>query len=233
MGSAAPVCGTSRKPKGASAVTSRTYSARCPSKWGAGDERGAGNHMKPQSVLNATKLIKTGEVIELGHVLNAAMPLSPGRMFNMQTKRTGIGALANKLNGNEELIVADMGQVGTQFDGFAHITHNNVHYNCPLPIHVSATSPQGIFRITLKIDGRLIRNYGGSTYPSRLSGFLEWQGAKHISAGRHTLTFLAYDQERNVSEQSITIFHGRKGGTSGRVKGHSKPKHKRRRRRRH
>jgi kynurenine formamidase len=23
-----------------------------------------------------------------------------------------------------------MGQVGTQFDGFAHQTHNNVHYNC-------------------------------------------------------------------------------------------------------
>jgi len=29
-------------------------SARCPSKWGAGDERGSANHMKPQSVLNAS-----------------------------------------------------------------------------------------------------------------------------------------------------------------------------------
>ena len=28
-------------------------SARCPSKWGAGDERGSANHMKPQTVLNA------------------------------------------------------------------------------------------------------------------------------------------------------------------------------------
>ena len=36
---------------------------RCPSKWGAGDERGSGNHMKPQTVLNAVKLIKTGEVM--------------------------------------------------------------------------------------------------------------------------------------------------------------------------
>jgi hypothetical protein len=41
--------------------------ARCPSKWGAGDERGAANHMKPQTVLNAAKLIRTGEVIELAH----------------------------------------------------------------------------------------------------------------------------------------------------------------------
>src|SRR5689334_14491888 len=32
---------------------------RCPSKWGAGDERGAGNHMGKESVLRAVKLIKT------------------------------------------------------------------------------------------------------------------------------------------------------------------------------
>ena len=44
-------------------------SKRCPSKWGAADERGSGNHMKPASVLNAVKLIKTGEVVELAHVL--------------------------------------------------------------------------------------------------------------------------------------------------------------------
>ena len=51
-------------------------SKRCPSKWGATDERGSGNHMKPASVLNAVKLIKTGEVIELAHVLGPSMPFS-------------------------------------------------------------------------------------------------------------------------------------------------------------
>jgi kynurenine formamidase len=105
-------------------------SARCPSKWGAGDERGAGNHMKPQSVLNAVKLIKTGEVIELAHVLRGSMPLSAGRVYDMQVKRTAIGTEANKRNGNEEIMTAEMGQVGTQFDGFAHQTHANSHYNC-------------------------------------------------------------------------------------------------------
>ena len=105
-------------------------SARCPSKWGAGDERGAGNHMKPQSVLNAVKLIKTGEVFELAHVLSAQMPLSPGRIFNMQVKRTAAPLGTNQRTGNEEIITSEMGQVGTQFDGFAHQSHNNVHYNC-------------------------------------------------------------------------------------------------------
>ncbi len=33
---------------------------RCPTKWGAGDQRGSGNHMKPETVLRATKLIQTG-----------------------------------------------------------------------------------------------------------------------------------------------------------------------------
>ena len=50
-------------------------SQRCPSKWGAGDERGSGNHMKPQTVLRAARLIKTGEVFELGQVLSESMPL--------------------------------------------------------------------------------------------------------------------------------------------------------------
>src|SRR5215471_1457833 len=85
-------------------------SARCPSKWGAGDERGSANHVKPQSVLNAARLIKTGEVIELGHVLSADMPLSPTRTFNMTVKRTAAPSGTNRRTGNEEIITAEMGQ---------------------------------------------------------------------------------------------------------------------------
>ena len=95
---------------------------------------------------------------------------------------------------------------------------NHVSYSGPLPIHVSATSSEGVFRIRLEIDGKLIRNYDGPAFPSTLSGFLDWQGAKRISYGRHTLTFLAYDKERNVSNVSITIFHRRPGR-------HAAPRH--------
>ena len=59
-------------------------SQRCPSKWGADDQRGSGNLMKPETVLRATKLIRTGEVIELGQVLSASMPFSNGRVFEQQ-----------------------------------------------------------------------------------------------------------------------------------------------------
>ena len=105
-------------------------SQRCPSKWGAGDERGSGNHMKPASVLKAAKLIRTGEVIELGHVLRAGIPLQATRQFNLHTKRTFMNPEANQRGSNEELVTTELGQVGTQFDGFAHQTHGDSFYNC-------------------------------------------------------------------------------------------------------
>ena len=105
-------------------------SARCPSKWGANDERGAANHMKPQSVLNAVKLIKTGEVIELGHVLSDKIPFSGTRRFDVHVKRTFLNQFSNMRGSNEEIVISEIGQVGTQFDGFAHQTHQNSWYNC-------------------------------------------------------------------------------------------------------
>ena len=101
---------------------------RCPSKWGAGDQRGSGNHMKPETVLRATKLIQTGEVIELGHVLSSTMPFFGTRRFDVHTKRTFMNPQSNRRGSNEELVVGEIGQVGTQFDGFAHQTIGNSLY---------------------------------------------------------------------------------------------------------
>jgi kynurenine formamidase len=105
-------------------------SQRCPSKWGAGDERGAGNHMKPATVLGAAQLIKTGEVIELGHPLAQDMPIPGTRQFNVHTKRTFMNPPSNRRGSNEELLTSEIGQVGTQFDGFAHQSIEYSHYNC-------------------------------------------------------------------------------------------------------
>src|SRR6266850_4649483 len=95
-------------------------SQRCPSKWGAGDERGSANHMKPDSVLKATRLIKTGEVIEIAHVLNDKMPFAGTRRFDVHIKRTFMNQPSNRRGSNEEIVISEIGQVGTQFDGFAH-----------------------------------------------------------------------------------------------------------------
>ncbi len=102
---------------------------RCPSKWGADDERGAANHMGPETVLKAASLIRTGRVIELGQVLRPSMPLG-ARHFDLYMKPTGPFTGSNRRGSNEELVVTEMGQVGTQFDGFTHQTIGDSLYNC-------------------------------------------------------------------------------------------------------
>jgi kynurenine formamidase len=104
---------------------------RCPSKWGAGDQRGAGNMMKPETVLRAAKLIKTGEVFELAAVLSPDPKeafINANRVFNIYTKPAL--PIANARVGNEELVVTELGQIGTQFDAFAHQMWGDNFYNC-------------------------------------------------------------------------------------------------------
>jgi kynurenine formamidase len=103
---------------------------RCPSKWGANDQRGSGNHMKPESVLRAVKLVRTGEVIDLARVLSSDMPFSSGRRFELHTKRSNMNLGSNRRGSNEEIVFTEMGQVGTQFDGFTHQTIGDSFYNC-------------------------------------------------------------------------------------------------------
>jgi kynurenine formamidase len=127
---------------------------RCPSKWGPGDERGSANNMGPETVLRAARLIRTGEVIELGHVLSTAMPLSAGRRFEVDTKRTNMNPQSNRRGSNEELVIAEIGQVGTQFDGFAHQTIGNTVYNCFKVDEISTRT--GFTRLGIQNVGALV-----------------------------------------------------------------------------
>jgi kynurenine formamidase len=94
-----------------------------PSIWGANDTRGAMNRLDANNVITASKLIRQGKVYELGRIYEADMPLFGNRHF----KLTIPGAPThgpdgkNQLVGNDEMVSGEIGQVGTQFDGFAHI----------------------------------------------------------------------------------------------------------------
>ena len=102
---------------------------RCPSRWGEGDERGSANHMGRATVLRAARLIDSGEVVELGHVLHESIPLG-NRHFDLYLKPMGINPQSNRRGSNEEIVVTELGQVGTQFDGFSHQTIGDTLYNC-------------------------------------------------------------------------------------------------------
>ncbi|MBI1397454.1 MAG: cyclase family protein [Betaproteobacteria bacterium] len=103
---------------------------RCPSKWGATDERGAANYMTPERVLHAARLVKTGETVELGHVLSGDIPLFGTRRFELYTKRTTPPLGTNRRRSNEEIVFTEIGQVGTQMDMLSHQTIGDLHYNC-------------------------------------------------------------------------------------------------------
>ena len=101
---------------------------RCPSRWGAQDQRGSANLMTPETVLQAARLIRTGETFELGHVVSESA--TGGRRLEIYTKRTIMEPASNRPGNTEELVVADLAHIGTQIDGFAHQSIGNSMYNC-------------------------------------------------------------------------------------------------------
>jgi kynurenine formamidase len=127
---AAMTLGLTTAPSQAQSWKPPAENQRCPSKWGASDVRGSMNHQKPEAVRKATQLIKAGEVIEMAHVLNASMPFFGTRRFDVHTKRTFMNKPSNRRGSNEEIVISEISQVGTQFDGFAHQSIEYSHYNC-------------------------------------------------------------------------------------------------------
>ena len=171
-------------------------SARCPSKWGAGDERGAANHIKPQTVLNAAKLIKTGEVIELGHVLSDKMPFFGTRRFDVHIKRTFMNQFSNMRGSNEEIVISEIGQVGTQFDGFAHQTHLNSWYNC-FKVDENATR-SGFTKLGIHNVGALIAR----------GVMIDVAGFKGVEMLGDNYEITAEDLEGALKKQNLTLQPG-------------------------
>ena len=99
------------------------------SPWGSEDERGAANRLTPDKVLEAVRLIRAGTVYPLGRIYEEGMPLFGSRQFNVVVPLP-LGPLGkNRLVGLEELLIAEIGQVGTQFDGLGHIGIDDTFYN--------------------------------------------------------------------------------------------------------
>src|SRR5712691_9995067 len=171
-------------------------STRCPSKWGAGDERGAGNHMKPQTVLDAVKLIKTGEVIELGHVLSGNIPFSGPRRFDVHIKLTVMNPQSNNRGSNEEMVLSEIGQVGTQFDGFAHQTHGNSHYNCFKTDEIATRT--GFSKLGVHNVGALITR----------GVLIDVAGYKGVEMRGDTYEITGEDIEGALKKQNVTLQAG-------------------------
>jgi kynurenine formamidase len=102
------------------------------SKWGPDDEIGAANYMKPELVMQAAKLIKTGKTYALGIPVGSTTPAYPPRGFRItvlqpgQAGNPGLGP--NKATYNDDMLDGWVG-VGSQMDGLGHLGIEHVYYN--------------------------------------------------------------------------------------------------------
>jgi Putative cyclase len=94
------------------------------SRWGREDERGNGNLMTREKVIEATQLIKTGEIVSLGMPYDARMPIAPGRAYALRMPGGPTGGpygAKSKTIWNDEFIATEIGQIGTQMDALGHL----------------------------------------------------------------------------------------------------------------
>lgn len=94
-----------------------------PGEWGPDDRVGAVNRTTPAMVLRAAALVKRGRVATLGKVYQQDMPVFGDREWELRIPGLPThGPMGEQQAiGNDEHVSANLGQVGTQFDGPGHI----------------------------------------------------------------------------------------------------------------
>jgi kynurenine formamidase len=108
-------------PFAASAQTRATGPWWPSAEWGPMDQAGASNRITPEKILAALTLVQTGRVYEIGQVYERGMPLSGTRDFALRLVPAIEPTGTNRVLYNDEFLAAEVGQVGTQFDGLGHI----------------------------------------------------------------------------------------------------------------
>ena len=111
-----------------------------PSRYGPGDQAGAFNEATAQGVAQAARLVRTGKVFDLSHVIDDGIPAFPGRTFKqvlmttahqLNRRRPDAGERGwgqNDVNWIVEQIEATQ-QMGTHVDALNHLQIGDQVYN--------------------------------------------------------------------------------------------------------
>lgn len=111
-----------------------------PSRYGADDQLGTLNEITPAITLAALTLVREGQVVDLGRVLDQNTPKFPGRFWNQSIELAphvtnlrrpdshGKGWGRHEINWITEIQVGTF-QVGTQLDSIGHIQTGDRFYN--------------------------------------------------------------------------------------------------------
>ena len=105
-----------------------------PSPFGADDQLGMLNHITDAKRRAAMKLVREGRLYDLGHVLDEACPVFPGRYFRQTLVTTAHHANVampvgeNQVNWVTEIVSGTM-QLGTHLDALSHLQIGDRSYN--------------------------------------------------------------------------------------------------------
>jgi hypothetical protein len=77
-------------------------------------------------------------------------------------------------------------------------------FTAALPISVSGKDNQRVARVTLLCDGVKIRNFVARK-GSSVRGRIDWQGAKRLGLGAHTITAVATDVAQNATTATMNV----------------------------
>ena len=97
-----------------------------PSEFGAEDQAGAVKYITPQKRIEAARLVKQGKTATLGMPYYNGMPLVPGRTYALSIPGAPTHGPLRwegqkfQMTFMDELVTAEIGQVGTQWDGLGH-----------------------------------------------------------------------------------------------------------------
>ena len=92
--------------------------------WGGDDEAGSTNwYTKPEVVKRAIAQVKKGRTMKIGQPYSGDMPLFGSRTFALRIPGSPTGGPygPNQVMWYDEMLTAEIGQVGTQYDGLGHI----------------------------------------------------------------------------------------------------------------
>ncbi|MDA0824484.1 MAG: cyclase family protein, partial [Proteobacteria bacterium] len=136
-----------------------------PSEFGEADQAGGTNYITAEKRVAAAGLVHKGEVTTLGMPYHGRMPLFPGRIYSLTIPGGGNPTHDLAWSGEgyrqtfmDELVTAQIGQVGTQFDSLGH----------PM-IKITGKQAKGFKDGNYLYNGRRLEDIGGP-YGLRANG---------------------------------------------------------------
>jgi len=114
----------------------------------------------------------------------------------MHVKRTFMNPQSNRRGSNEEIVLSEIGQVGTQFDGFAHQTIGDSLYNCFKQDQI--TTRTGFSKLGIENVGALVTR----------GVLIDVAGLKGVDTLPDTYEITVEDLEKSLQRQSLKLQPG-------------------------